>query len=37
VKALLASALRLLEGHRRPGNIRELRTAIERPMVLIHH
>jgi DNA-binding NtrC family response regulator len=36
VKALLASALRLLEGHRRPGNIRELRTAIERAMVLIH-
>src|SRR3989442_5167324 len=37
VKALLANALRLLEGHRWPGTIRELRNAIERAIGLLDH
>jgi transcriptional regulator with GAF, ATPase, and Fis domain len=35
VRGISAGALRLLEGHRWPGNIRELRNAIERAMLLI--
>jgi transcriptional regulator with PAS, ATPase and Fis domain len=35
VRGISADALRLLEGYRRPGNIRELRNAIERAMLLI--
>jgi DNA-binding NtrC family response regulator len=37
VRGISADALRLLEGHRWPGNIRELRNAIERAMLLIDH
>jgi DNA-binding NtrC family response regulator len=35
VRGISANALRLLESHRWPGNIRELRNAIERAMLLI--